>query len=204
MPTRIQKITASDLTLSGGTATRVLSPGAGADTFFNVAPANGGGQETHFFVTDANVPNSDAWENAGTWTVEIEIDTGDADLDCDVRCGRCDSSGTILQVGSFVGTQLMDVTRSFSPVAPTWTGGEEACGNRLFVELLFTNNAAHGSNMIDVGVGTTSNEVVDDITEDGGTCAPAGTPFYYTVWRRMQQGASIILDTMRGRDLLTV
>ena len=33
------------------------------------------GTETHFFVTVAGVPTSDAWEDGGTWTVEVEIDT---------------------------------------------------------------------------------------------------------------------------------
>lgn len=175
MPTYIQKTGASDLTLSGGTATRDLTAGTGTDTIFNTAPANAGGQETHFFLTVAGVPNSDSWENGGTQTVEVEIVVGDGDITCNVRIGRCNSSGTILQVGSFVGTQVMDQTRSFSPVAPTWTGGEEDCGNRYFAELLFTNNAAHGNHALDVGLGTIENEVVTDITEDNGTCtAPSG------------------------------
>ena len=172
MATYIQKVDASDLSLSGGTATRDLTTGTGTDTNFTANPANGGGTETHFFVTIAGVPNSDAWESGGTQTVEVEVDSGDGDIDCDVRIGRCDSSGTILQVGSFVGVQDMSATRSYSPVAPTWTGGEEACGNRYFAELLFTNNAAHGNHSVDVGVGTTANEVVTDITETAGTCAP--------------------------------
>lgn len=188
MTTRIEKITASDLTLAGGTATRVQSAGTGTDTSFNSMPANGGGQETHFFVTEPGVPNNDAWENSGVWTVEVEIDTGDASYTCDVRVGRCDSAGNILQVGSFIGTQAMDVTRTFSPVAPTWTGGEEACGNRQFVELLITNNNAHGSNSIDIGVGTALNEVIDDLSVDTAGCAVATKPFYYTTWRRRQQG----------------
>lgn len=173
MPTYVQKITASDLSL-GGSATRVISAGTGSDTFWTANPANGGGTETHFYVTEPNIPNSDAWENGGTQTVEVEIDAGDSSITCQVRVGRCDSGGTILQTGSFTGTQTMDVSRTFSPVSPTWTGGEEACGNRYFVELLFTNNAAHGSHSLDVGVGTTANEVITDITEDSGTCGPSG------------------------------
>lgn len=202
MTTRIQKTDASDLTLAGGTATRVQSAGAGVDTSFNSAPANGGGQETHFFVTNAGIPNNDAWEDGGTWTVEVEIDSGNASFTCDVRVGRCDSAGNILQVGSFIGTQAMDVTRTFSPVAPTWTNGEEACGNRQFVELLITNNNAHGANSIDIGVGTAANEIIDDLSVDTAGCAAAATPFYYTVYRRLQQGMSIILDTLE-REILT-
>lgn len=173
MPTYIEKIDASDLNLAGATATRDLTAGTGTDTNFNVAPANAGGTETHFFVTVAGVPNSDSWEDGGTHTVEVEVDNGDAEIDCDVRVGRCDSAGNILQTGAFVGPQAMDVTRSFSPVAPAWTNGEEDCGNRYFVELLFTNNAAHGTHFVDIGVGTAANEVVTDITEDAGTCAAA-------------------------------
>ena len=169
MPTYIEKSTTSDLSL-GGTATREISAGTGTDTSFNVAPANGGGQLTHFFVTVSGKPNSDAWEDSGTQTVEVEIDSGDADIDCQARVGRCDSSGTILETGSFTAVQVMDVSRSFSPVAPAWNNAEEACGNRYFAELLFTNNAAHGSHSVDVGVGTAADEVTTDITEDNGGC----------------------------------
>ncbi len=201
MTTRIQKTTASDLTLAGGTASRVQSAGAGVDTSFNSAPANGGGQETHFFITNAGIPNNDAWEDSGVWTVEVEIDNGNASFTCDVRVGRCADDGTILQVGAFIGTQAMDVTRSFSPVAPVWTNGEEACGNRQFVELLITNNNAHGANTIDIGLGTVANEIVDDLSVDTAGCAAAVKPFYYTTWRRLQQGMAIILDAMKRKEL---
>jgi len=170
MPTYIQKIDASDLSL-GGAATRVLSAGTGTDTNFVSSPANGGGTLTYFFVTDAGTPNSDSWESGGSHTVEIEIDVGNASYTGQVRVGRCNSGGTILQQGSFTATQAMDVSRTFSPTAPTWTGAQEDCGNRYFIEFLVTNNNAHGSNSITVGVGTTANEVVTDITEDAGTCS---------------------------------
>lgn len=176
MTVRIQKIDASDLTLAGGTATRDQSTGTSTDTNFTVAPANAGGQQTHFFLTLAGVPNNDNWEDSGVWPVEIEIDSGDGDINCDARVGRCDSLGTILQVGSFIGTQAMDVSRVFSPVAPTWTGGEEACGNRQFVELLFTNNAAHGGHSVDVGVGTALNEITDDLSVDVAACVVVNKP----------------------------
>ena len=170
MPTYIQKTTASDLSLAGATATREMSSGTGADTSFNSAPANAGGQETHFFVTVPNKPNNDDWEDGGTQTVEIEIDTGDAEMTADVRVGRVNAAGTIIQVGSFVGTQALDIARTFSPVAPTWEA-EEDCGNRLFVEVLITNNAAHGSHAVDIGLGTALNEVVTDVTEEASACA---------------------------------
>ena len=177
MTVRIQKTTASDLTLAGGTATRVQSAGTGTDASFNSAPANGGGQETHFFVTEPGVPNNDAWEDSGVWPVEVEIDTGDAGFTADVRVGRCDSSGTILQVGSFIGTQALDVSRTFSPVAPVWTNGEEACGNRQFIEFLITNNNAHGAPSVDIGLGTAANEITDDLSVDTAGCAvAAATP----------------------------
>jgi hypothetical protein len=175
--TYIEKITASDLTL-GGTATREMSAGTGTDTNFNVAPANGGGTETHFFVTPPSKPNNDQWEtdDDDTWFCEVEVDTGDAEIDCQVRVGRCDSGGTILQTGAFTAAQDMSVTRSFSPAKPTtWTGGEEACGNRLFMELLFTNNASHGSHSVDIGVGTAANEAgaTGTFVEDSSGCVSA-------------------------------
>jgi hypothetical protein len=173
VPTYIEKVDASDLTLSGGDATLDLTTGTGTDTAVTADPASGGGTQTYFWVAVAGVPNSDDWEDGGTQTVEIEIDSGNGSFTGDVRVGRCDSSGTIIQVGSFIGTQALDVTRSFSPLAPTWEA-EEDCGNRYFIELLVTNNNAHGNQSIDIGVGTAANEVVTDITENAGTCTVAG------------------------------
>ena len=171
--TYVQDDGTSDLSL-GGTATRDLTATALGDGSFTETAANGGGTQTHFFVTTSDNPNSDEWLDSGTYTVEVEVDTGDSSVDCDVRVGRCNSSGTILQTGSFVGAQDMSVTRSYSPIAPAWTDGEEACGNRLYVELLFTNNASHGSHDVTIGLGTTANEVITDLTEDAGGCAAAG------------------------------
>jgi hypothetical protein len=173
MPTYIEKITASDLSLSGGDATRVLSTGSGTDTSFSVAPANGGGTETHFWVTASGVPNSDQWEADGSQVVEIEVDEGNTEINCQVRVGRCGASASILQTGSFTSTQVMSVSRVFNAVAPSWSSGEEACGNRYFVECLFTNNASHGTHSVGIGVGTGANEVVSDIIEDAGACAGA-------------------------------
>lgn len=173
MPTYIQKSTTSDLSL-GGDGTNEISSGTGTDTLLNIDPANAGGTITWYFVTPADVPNSDQWEDSGGHTVEIEIDTGDGDITCQVRIGRCDSSGTILEVAaSFTATQAMDASRTFSPTAPAWNDGEEACGNRYFIEMLFTNNAGHGNHSIDIGLGTAANEVITDILEDAGGCAVA-------------------------------
>jgi hypothetical protein len=126
MPTYIETITASDLSLSGGDATRVLSASSGTDTSFSVAPANGGGTETHFWVTASGVPNSDQWEADGSQVVEIEVDEGNTEINCQVRVGRCGASASILQTGSFTSTQVMSVSRVFTAFAPSWTGGEEA------------------------------------------------------------------------------
>jgi len=178
MPTYIQKTTAAHVSPFAD-GNRVLSTGTGTDTFFNVAPANGGGTETHGFITPAEIPNSFAWANGGTQTFEIEVDTADSDLDAQVRIVRLDSTGTVLQSGAFTGAQDMGVTRSFSPVAPTWTAGEHNCNNLIAFEILFTNNAAHGNHEIDVGLGTTANEAVTDIVENdcqvSGTINGAGT-----------------------------
>jgi hypothetical protein len=172
VPTYIQKSTTSDLSL-GGDGTNEISSGTGTDTLLNIDPANEGGTVTWYFVTPADVPNSDQWEDSGSQTVELEIDVGDASLDCQVRVGRCNSSGSILQTGSFTATQTLGSTVSFSPTAPAWTNGEELCGNRYFVEMLFTNNGAHGNHSIDMGLGTAANEVITDIVEDAGGCAVA-------------------------------
>lgn len=177
MPTYVEKITASDLTLFFDTATRVLSAGAGSDTTFAISPPNGGGAEWHYFVTNAGIPNSDSWPSGGTQTVEVEVTSGDRKIECQARVARCDASGTILQSGAMTAFQKMGVPRTFSPVAPTWTGGEEACGNRYIILLVFVNTAASGFHSITVAVGATpDNDIVSTITEDAGSCGGAPPP----------------------------
>lgn len=171
MPTYVEKITASDLSPSWPNTTLFdleMSVGTGADTS---TPLSGmsGAVESASFISLAGVPNNDSWEDGGTQTVEIEVDTQTADIDIRVRIVRLSSTGTILQTGSFTAPQdLNAATRTFSPVAPTWSG--ESCDDRIAVELEISYNPPHGSATSDIGLGTVANEVITDITEDSAGC----------------------------------
>ncbi len=187
MPTYIQKTTASDLSPFAD-GNREMSDGTGSDTSFTVNAANGGGQETHGFITPADVPNNDDWETGAINPVEIEIDSGDSDVTCQCRAVRLDAAGNVEESGAFTSTQAMDASRTFNCAEPGggWGSGGDAiaCGDRIAIECLFTNNAAHGGHSIDVGLGTTSNEVVTVILEDVAACVVADlvsvsfTPLY--------------------------
>ncbi|MHA2401568.1 MAG: hypothetical protein ACXADH_01135 [Candidatus Kariarchaeaceae archaeon] len=178
MVTWVQIATASDLSPFAD-GNRVASPNTGTDTSYNVAPANGGGTETHGHITDADDPNNNAWES-GTYTIEIEIDTGDAEINAQVRLVRLDAAGNVEETGAFTATQALDVSRTFTPAIPGggWgSGGDpQACDDRFAIEILYTNNAAHGAHSVDVGLGTTANEIITPITRDTGPCAASLAP----------------------------
>ena len=171
MPTYIEKTTVSDLSPTWPNTTafdREISSGAGGDgsvvVSLSASETKSGG-----FITPAGVPNSDAWESGGTWIVEIEIDVGNHQVTARARCVRLDSAGNILQGGAFTATQTLDASRTFSPVAPTWTGGEEDCDNRLSVEMDLLENQGM-ANSVTIGLGTAANELTTDVAEDAGSC----------------------------------
>ena len=70
----------------------------------------------------------------------------------------------------------MGATRTYTVTAPAWTDGEEDCGNRLAIELDVNCNAAHGNCRFTMGLGTTANEVIEDITENTAGCVVAHKP----------------------------
>lgn len=173
MPTYIQKSTTSDLTPSlPNTASFIneMSTGTGTDTFVTVSGMTGV-TESAMFITPSSVPNNDAWEDGGTYTVEIEVDTTSSDITVDARIVKLSSTGTIIEGGSFTGSPLtLSGSGSLSPIAPTWSGSE-ACGNRLAIELTIVYSPAHGSATADIGLGTVANEVITaNLTEDSAGC----------------------------------
>lgn len=176
MPTYIQKTDNSDLAPSWPNTTafdKVLSTGTGTDSTVTVSLTSSQ-TKSGGFITPAGVPNSDQWEDGGTWTVELEVTTGNHQITGNCRVIRLDSSGNIIQSGALIGTQNLDTTRTFSPVAPTWEA-EEACGNRLAIEVVFVEGQ-NMANSVTLGNGTVLSEVVTDVVENAGGCAAAAVP----------------------------
>lgn len=183
MPTYTQNSAASDV--SPFTDGNRQMGAAGGNASFATGNIAAGTSDFHGFITSAGVPNSDTWEDSGAWTADIEIDSGDADMDARVRAVRIDAAGNVLQVGGWTGFQALDVTRAFAVTAPAWTDGEEACDNRLAVEIEFACTAPHGNCNVTVGLGTAANEVVTDITEDTAGCAATVMAQARTIMRRV-------------------
>jgi len=125
------------------------------------------------FITVAGVPNFDAWESGGIMTIELEVDAGNMNLRARVRIGRINSSGTVLQVGAYTNFVTLNTSQILSPTSPTWTGAEEACGNRLFMEFEVENTDTMMALTLTVGLGTLANEIVSNITENAGGCVSA-------------------------------
>lgn len=172
MVTYIIKTTDSDITPAANIFSKEISTGTGTDTSFNAAVGKGDTLYGYFF-TPADVPKNDDWEDAGTQTVEIEIITGDINFKTRVRIARYNSSGVYQEAGNWTAVQTLDVSRTFSPVAPTW--GSCACGDRIGIEVEIFNDS-HANSSVDIGVGTTANEVITDITEDAAACDVTGPP----------------------------
>ena len=128
MTTYVQTADASDIAPSWPLTSifdvDMVEGATGAGDFTNSIPATS--TRSASFITVANKPNSDAFEDGGTQTVELNVNMGDADFRGKCRMVRVSSTGTILGAkGAFTGVQtLVAGTFTFSPLSPTWTGTE--------------------------------------------------------------------------------
>ena len=124
------------------------------------------------FITVANKPNSDAFEDGGTQTAELRVG-GNGNMNLRARCRivMLTLTGFILQSVSFTDFQTCtaNTSFSFSPVAPTWFTAEN-CTNRLAIEWEFENIDTMQAKTLDVDLGTANSEVITDISEDSGSC----------------------------------
>jgi len=176
MVTYVQKDINSDISPSWPNTTEFdleMSAGLGIDSSiqFTIAAST---VISASFITLANKPNNGAFQDGGTQTVEIEVQTAAMNIRMRCRMVKLDSSGTIIGVkGAFTGFQTLQADRTFSPVSPTWTG-TEACTHRLAVELELENVDTMMSSTAAIGLGTAINEVITDITENSGGCSAPG------------------------------
>ena len=164
MPTYIQKNINSDLTPFPD-LNKEMSVGSGIDTSIAISGINTSTSRTLGFITPSGVPNSNSWEDSGTWTVEIQTDIGNAQVDAQLRCVRLDTSGNILQSGILTATQSLQQSRIFTPAVPIWNDGEESLSNRLAIAIFLTSMQVMDQS-VSIGVGTTDNEVITNITEN--------------------------------------
>ncbi len=182
MPTYFQNDTASDLSPSWANTTQFDDELVDTDvfaTFTELVSLSTSEIKSASFISTSDLPNSDDWEDGGTWTTQIATNSGGAmNIRGRVRAVRLTSTGTIDQSGSFTGYQTFssgNTDFTFSPVAPTWST-TEACSHRLAFEYEFENldDMMSTSHTFNVGGSITGLESTTDITENGGTCpAPA-------------------------------
>lgn len=92
------------------------------------------------YITPLGQPNSNPWEDGGTWTLEYKVSTASMYIRSRVRAVALNNTGTILQSGTFSSYSTMSPVelKSFSITAPTWTFSE-SCDNRLAIEWEFEN-----------------------------------------------------------------
>lgn len=175
MPTYVAKDINSDLnpalTNTLLYAARELSAGAGIDGSMSNAVPNSSLRSFALFIING-LPNNDAWEDGGTQTVELEVDSGNMNLRARCRINKHSSTGTLIENGVFTSFQTLNASRIFSPVAPTWAGAE-ACDNRLAIEFEVENIDTMMALTLTIGLGTLANEVITTITENFAGCAVA-------------------------------
>jgi len=177
MPTYIVKDSSSDLSPSWPNTTQfdaLMSTGTGG-TGGNAISLTSLQIKSASYITPANIPNSDTFEDSGIQTIEAVVPAGSMNIRARCRMVRLDASGNILGVkGAFTGFQTLQANRIFSPVSPVWTG-TELCTDRLCVEWEFESLDAMMTVNATLATGTITEEIITDITENNGSCSgPVG------------------------------
>ncbi len=130
------------------------------------------------FITLSGVPNSDAWEDGGTNTISFQNNGDNTTCNLSIRIISINSSGTILQTGSYGSPVTMGTSGSNNTVSctsPTWSH-TEACGNRLCIQLKFVDTRSHGSlqsYLMRTGQLSYYSTLSSSVSEDAGTCTAA-------------------------------
>lgn len=173
MPVYAPKVQDSDASPgTGSVVNKVLSPNVETASTFMISIGAGGAAQNIHFVTDAWLINSDAWESGGTMSCKLRVTavTGAMRARCMIR--RISRTGALLQSGTFTTFQTLTGlpgTFTFTPTVPTWTAGEENCGNRLAIRFSIDNTSA-GASTATIEVGTANSEITSTITENNGNC----------------------------------
>ncbi len=132
------------------------------------------------FITPAANPNSDDWEDGGTWTMKVSASTS-MNMRARMRAVRLTSTGTIDQSGTFTSYQTFTSSGSFtwSPVAPTWST-TEACSHRLAFEFEFDNLDTMMTQEVTLQIEVALDldiMAITDIDVNGGTCPAPPSSF---------------------------
>lgn len=160
-------LTASDLSVPGDNFDNELSRSPAAANTLAITVANTT-TETDYGFTPSGDPGTDGGTGARTFTVIVEINTGNADLELDVQLHRITSSGTVQQSSGFHGEQTATAgTKTYAFVSldlGTWASGE-----RLRADLKQRDTSIHGNENLtyDVETGGTRVDVPWTIAAGG-------------------------------------
>ena len=132
--------------------------------------------QTGSAITIVDKPNSDAWENGGTVSLDLDCSVGNMDTRARIRAVMLSSTGIIRQQGSFGSYVTTDAgQKTLTCTAPTWTE-TEVCGDRFAIEVEHENLNTHGNKSITLDLGefggAGNNDIITTVTEDQGSCGP--------------------------------
>lgn len=185
MPTYFPTSTASDLSPSWPFTTEFdleLDDVEEAGFHDETIALDADGDKSAGYILESGSPNSDDWEDGGTWRAEFYIKNNEGNMNVRARCRavRLTSSGGIDQSGSYTSYQTLtddNTLYTFNPAAPTWSTSE-ACSHRLAFEWHFNNLDSMMTNTMIISFVQSFQDVdyLTDITENAGGCAAPFTP----------------------------
>lgn len=152
----------------------IMKKGASTDGTLTVTIPSPVGFKAGIWVTDGLVPNNADW-GSGVFTIELEIDAGNVNIQARCRPVRISVSGVVQQNGDWSDWKLCNVSRIYdaadanppqSPAGGNWTPGSAL--DLIMIEWEFEHIGVSGSQSITIGTGTTANEVDSPVGENTG------------------------------------
>jgi len=132
---------------------------------------SGSSTELWGFISEPGFPGNSSWEDGGTWSVTLRVVTGNTFVRARCLAVRIDSSGNLLQTGTFTSFQtLTSGNKNYTISNPLWNDGEEDSGNRIAI-LVSINNMSPTSQSVTLGTNTTTEKVetnISTILTEGG------------------------------------
>lgn len=117
--------------------------------------------ETSYCFSPANRPGDGTW-GTGTFTVEIDVTSGNAKVDCTITVNRISSDGATVHTSASDSTpQGLNPSGvyTFTTSSTDWDAASTSSTDRIRVDIILQNTNTMGSSSVTLGFNTTDSEV---------------------------------------------
>ena len=150
---------ASDLSVPGDDFDNQMANAVGSDTLSQTTAKTA--TETSYGFTSANEPSDNGGTGAQSYTVTIEINTGNADVELAINLHRINSTGTV-QASAGISAEQTATTGPLTYTFASLDLGTFASGDRVRIDFQTRATSLHNAEQLiyDLGSGTSGTRLL--------------------------------------------